>query len=123
MKIYVSHSREFDFKNDLYKPLRESGLPVEFILPHENSDEQYDSKLLLERHGSDLVMAEVSYPATGQGIELGWADAYKTDIVCFYKSGSTPSSSLQVITDTIIEYVDERDLVNKLTQALKLNYA
>jgi len=123
MKIYVSHSKSFDFKNELYKPLRESGLAVDFIFPHENSDESYDSKLLLERHGCDLVLAEVSHPATGQGIELGWADAYKTDIICFYKKGSKPAGSLKVITEKIFEYRDVNDLVNKLTQSIGYNIA
>lgn len=123
MRIYVSHSKFLDYLNDLYKPLKDSKLPVEFIFPHEKSSEPFDTKLLLERHGCDYVLAEVSYPATGQGIELGWADIFGIPILCFYKSGTTPARSLKVITDKIIEYKDDLDLVNKLMVELKLNYA
>ncbi len=123
MKIYVSHSRSFDFINELYKPLKDSKLPVEFIFPHEESSEPFDSKLLLERHGCDLVFAEVSFPATGQGIELGWADAYKMPVICFYKTGAKPAGSLKVITDRIGEYTTSNDLINKLSKELGLNLA
>ncbi len=123
MKIYVSHSKNFDFINELYKPLKDSKLPIEFIFPHEEGSDPYDSKLLMERHGCDFVLAEVSYPATGQGIELGWADVYKIPIICFYKSGTKPAGSLKVITDRIGEYTTSNDLINKLSQELGLNLA
>lgn len=123
MKIYISHSKNYDFINEFYKPLKEANLPVEFIFPHEKNSKPFDSKLLLERHGCDLVLAEVSLPATGQGIELGWADAYKMPVICFYKAGEKPAGSLKVITDRIIEYSDSKDLINKLTVELQLNIA
>ncbi len=72
MKIYIAHSRNFDFQNELYKPIRQSPLNNEhsFVLPHENSDEPFNSKEYLEDK-ADLLIAEVSDPATGLGIELG----------------------------------------------------
>lgn len=123
MKMYVSHSRNFDFINELYKPLKETGLPLEFIFPHEQSSESFNSKELFEAHGCEYILAEVSTPSTGQGIELGWADIYGIKILCFYKTGSSPAKSLAKITDKIFEYGDDLDLVNKLMVELKLNYA
>lgn len=123
MKIYVSHTRNSDYVNELYKSLGEANLPVEFIFPHENGSDSFNSKELFEKHLCDLVLAEVSFPATGQGIELGWANIFKIPIICFYKTGKTPAGSLKVITNKIIEYEDGPDLVNKLTIELKLNYA
>lgn len=123
MKIYVSHSRDLDFINELYKPLREAHLPVEFIFPHESSTKTYNSKELFQNHGCDYVLAEVSIPSTGQGIELGWADTFGVPIICFYKTGSKPASSLRVITDKIIEYSNSSDLINKLTIELEFNIA
>lgn len=114
MKIYVSHSKNSDFVKELYTPLKEAKLPIEFIFPHEEGSDPYDSKLLFERHGCDYVLAEVSNPATGQGIELGWADTFKTPIMCFYKTGTKPSGSLKKIADKIIEYSNDKELVNKL---------
>lgn len=123
MRIYVSHSRSFDFQKDLYDPLKNANLPVEFIFPHEKSNSQTDSKELFENHECDYVLAEVSFPSTGQGIELGWANIFNIPVICFYKKDSKPSNSLKVITDKIIEYNDMKELVVKLSNRLKLNYA
>lgn len=123
MKIYISHARNFDYVNELYKPLKESHLPIEFIFPHESSSESFNSKELFENQGCNYVLAEVSTPSTGQGIELGWADVFGIPILCFFKAGTEPAKSLNKITDKIIEYGDEMDLVNKLTVELGLNYA
>ena len=88
MKIYVSHSKNFDYKKELYEVLENTNLKHEFILPHKDSDKSFNTKDLLMDKKCDLVLAEVSYPATGQGIELGWADVYKIPIVCIYKKNS-----------------------------------
>ena len=63
----------------------------------------------------NLILAEVSYPSTGQGIELGWANAYAVPILCFHKKGIKPSGSLSVISDTLIDYEDSQDMIQKLT--------
>ena len=123
MKIYVSHLRNSDFINELYEPLKEAKLPVEFIFPHDNGSESFNSKELFEKHECDYVLAEVSAPSTGQGIELGWADVFGVPILCFYKTGSSPAKSLSKITDKIIEYGDSMDLVNKLAAELSLHTA
>lgn len=123
MKIYVCHSKSFDYQNELYKPLKEAKLSVEFIFPHEESSQTFNSKELFEKHSCDYVLAEVSTPSTGQGIELGWADISGIPILCFYKAGTTPAKSLNVLTDKIIEYGDSLDLVNKLMVELGLNLA
>lgn len=118
MIIYVTHASSFDYHKELYKPLKqvEKLLGHTFILPHEESKEPYDSKKLLEE--VDLVLAEVTYPSTGQGIELGWASFYQRRIVCFYKEGFKYSSSLKKISSEFNSYKDSSDLVKKLLQFL-----
>ncbi|MES2930765.1 MAG: hypothetical protein V4665_03200 [Patescibacteria group bacterium] len=75
MKIFVSHSQNFDFTADLYEPLND---PVfaehSFFFPHKD-DKNINTQE--EIKNSDLVLAEVSFPSTGQGIELGWGMAIK----------------------------------------------
>lgn len=117
MKIYISHSRNFTFKTDLYQPLQDSKLSLKhaFFFPHEDERSMNTQK---EIQDSDLVVAEVSYPSTGQGIELGWASAAQVPIVCVSKEGSKVSGSLQYITKDFITYTDAEDLVLKLTQFL-----
>ena len=118
MKIYVTHATSFNFKEELYKPLRESKLNdfYNIILPHENSDEQYNSKEELKT--CQITIAEVSNPSFGVGIELGWANLYFNRIICIYKKGSKISGSLRVVSDTFIEYEDEKDLIEKLSNIL-----
>ena len=119
MKIYVGHSKSFDFQKDLYNPIKRSSLAGEhtFIFPHEQNTALFDSKELFQ-NGCDLVIAEVSYPATGLGIELGWADMLGIPVVCIYKSGEKISGSLKSITNIFLEYSDTEDLVVKVAQAI-----
>lgn len=117
MKIYVAHSSSFDFKKELYDPILKSSLIKKhtFHLPHQGT--QTNSKIFLE--GCNLVIAEVSYPSTGMGIELGWADSFKIPIVCFYKKGTKPSSSLKSITNSIFEYTNSKDLLSKIREVIE----
>ena len=99
MKIYVCHSTAFDYINELYEPLKQDlANSHNFILPHD-SDSDVHSKDLIG--SSDLVLAEVSYPSTGQGIELGWADAAHKPIICIYRDGTKPSGAIQYIAKSI----------------------
>ncbi len=110
MKIYIAHSREFDYEKELYWPIRASKkLPqVDIILPHEPGyDNRQDRDFY--RH-LDLIIAEVSYSATGLGIELGWAADDHTPIVCIYQEGRKYSSSLHAITDQFYEYASNEEL-------------
>ena len=113
MKIYVSHSRDFDFLADLYQPLRDSKLNADFdfFLPHEN-DRSVNTQD--EIKNSDLVLAEVSFPSTGQGIELGLASMLDVPILCISKEGSKVSGSLKYLTQDFIDYSGTEDLIAKL---------
>lgn len=114
MNIYVAHSTSFDFKRELYAPLRSLD-DYDFIFPHENATFT-DSKSILR--SCDLVLAEVSYPSTGLGIELGWADILDTPIICIYKTGASVSSSLATVSDVRIEYSSTEDMLQKLNDYL-----
>lgn len=121
MNIYISHSGNFDFKPLLYEPLRKSTLAIKhtLIFPHDESQESYPVKQSFEEKKIDLIIAEVSFPATGQGIELGWAHIYKIPIVCIYKENSSISNSLKLISNTFLPYqiIDDR-LCDKLQQTI-----
>lgn len=116
MIIYVTHSRNYDYKTELYLPLKNSSSlhTHELILPHDISDKSYDSKSLFSKKECDLVIAEVSYPSTSQGIELGWADMMEIPIICVIKHGNTYSQSLKVVTHHFIVYADSKELVSRL---------
>lgn len=114
MNIYISHSSGYDYENELYTPIKESGLSAmhHFFLPHEPENIDVNAKDELKQ--ADVLIADVSLPSTGQGIELAQADAAGVPIICFYKAGTRPSSSLRFVTDKVIKYSDIQDLLAKL---------
>lgn len=118
MKIYISHSTQFDFKKELYEPLKKSKIinNHKLILPHDSSEELYNSKDLLFNNGCECIIAEVSTQSLGVGIELGWADLNNIQIICIYKKGCRLSTALTKISTTFIEYDTEKELIDKLEE-------
>ena len=84
MKIYIGHSNDFNFKEELYLPIINSKLNEEnqFIFPH-LSDKTFNSKEIIEQ--SDLFIAEVSRQSLGLGIEIGRAEMINKRILLAYK--------------------------------------
>ncbi len=110
MKIYIAHSREYDYERELYAPIRSSNNlnQSEIILPHETPSSNHTREFYAEL---DLIIAEVSYPATGLGIELGWAFDSKVPIVCIYQKDKHYSGSLHAITEHFYEYSNSAELI------------
>lgn len=118
MQIYLGHSRGFDYQTELYQPIK--GSPelssLNIVLPHDgkisyNSPDFY--------RNLDLFIAEVSYPATGLGIELGWAYDAGVPIVCISKADAKVSSSLSVLTNEFYQYHDSVELIKLLKEIIK----
>lgn len=101
MKVFVAYSSSYDFRNELYKPIRESELnnQYECFLPQEKGPEPVTIDII---KNSDVLVAEVSYPSTGQGIELGWAYVYKVPIIYLCKKGHKVSNSIHKLSSTFI---------------------
>lgn len=119
MKIYLAHATRFDFQNELYAPLRASPLWAahEWILPHAESKEiVFDSRPVIQT--CDLMVAEVSYPSTGMGIEMGWALAHGVQIVAIHRKDAKPSGAVSSVAKTVTTYQDDQDLVRVLGQIL-----
>ena len=119
MKIYISHSNKYDYKNKIYEPIKNSKLAQlnTFFLPHEDKNKIINTRNIISNY--DLVIAEVSLPATGQGIELGWADYAKIPIVCISEKGTEISSSLKFVTNYFIEYEDIDDMIDKISSFIE----
>lgn len=117
MKIYVSHSSEYDYINKVYEPIKKSDLIQSnyFFFPHENKIINSKDAIF----NSNLIIAEVSLPSTGQGIELGWANSAKVPIVCIYEKNAKISSGLKFITDKFIEYENTEDMIIKITSYIR----
>ncbi len=84
MKIYISHSSTYDYVNELYNPLKASALCREHEVYFSHDCEPVSTKNIIASF--NLVIVYVSFPATGQGIELSWADYNIVPILCIYKA-------------------------------------
>lgn len=122
-KVYIGHSREFDYEHELYAPLRTAkGLPqADLILPYESNSRANNTRDFYRE--LDLFIAEVSYPSTGLGIELAWAYDADVTIVCLARANARVSKSLYVLTDEIIRYQDETEMVKIIQQVINQKYA
>ncbi len=114
MKIYVAHATQSHFREELYKPLRESSLNTdqEIYLPQEYGRETITKEFI---KSCNLIIAECSFPSTGEGIELGWADIYNVPILCIYKKGIEPSKALYYVSDNLVAYENKEDMITKIT--------
>lgn len=118
MKLYLTHSSGYDYKNELYEPLKKSlSKEYDIFFPHDEHVDGVKSKDIIPT--SYAILAEVSYPSTGQGIELGWADANNIPIICFYKSGVKISSALRFVSNRLVEYETEDDMIEKLNAEIE----
>jgi len=114
MKIYLSHSGNFDYETELYAPIKESPLfnEHEFFLPHAPENIDVRTKDIVAKY--DLMLSEASFPSTGQGIEIGLAAAAGVPIACLYREGTKPSSSLHFYCEDLVSYSDIADLTQKI---------
>lgn len=110
MNIYIAHSKDINYINELYEPLKKHNKSLNnLILPHQYETNNYNTREFYKT--LDLVIAEVSKPATGLGIELGWAFDDKTPIYCISKKGIKVSSSLKAVTNNFFEYSNNDELL------------
>lgn len=119
MKIYVTHSNKWEYISKLYQPLKQSKLQNEHKIyyPHDEEHKNEHSKETISN--SDLVIAEVSLPATGMGVELGWAEDRKVPILCISQEGYHVSNALKHITEYFIVYKNEQDMVEKIEKFIQ----
>lgn len=118
MNIYFPHSKQLEYE-DYYTAIRSSSLLSNHtcILPYEKNITPENSKPLIKK--ADLIIAEVSYPGTGLGIELGWAECMNKKIICVYMDGYSLARSLNIVTQDFISYKDFSDLIKKLELPIK----
>ncbi len=119
MKIYIAHSQAFDFKNELYAPLKSiKDSDVELVFPHDSGSEPFNSKQLFNSKQCAFILAEVSDASTGLGIELGWADALQIPIYAIHRKGALPSGAIKVVAKCIEEYETHSELLSIIQQII-----
>jgi nucleoside 2-deoxyribosyltransferase len=110
MKIYVCHASSFDFVKELYEPLNAIA-GHSFVLPHDDGNDVHSKDVIAS---CDLVIAEVSFPSTGMGIELGWADAAGVPIACIHRSDTKVSDAVRHVARETAAYDGLDDLVRAI---------
>lgn len=118
MKIYLAHSSNFDYKNTLYAPLRGSALNTEheLLFPHETDAPPEITRDMIKE--CNALVADVSAPSLGVGIEMGWADAFHVPVIAMNERGSKVSFSIDNVVTERFEYDDSDDMLAKLEGAL-----
>ncbi|MEK7613358.1 MAG: nucleoside 2-deoxyribosyltransferase [Patescibacteria group bacterium] len=118
MQIYIAHSSDFDFKNKIYEPFRTSSLNTEheILLPHEGEVEEITRDMI---RGADVLVAEVSRPSLGTGIEMGWADAFGVPVIAMSEKGAHVSFSVDNVVTQRFEYENSEEMIAKLGEILK----
>jgi len=113
MNIYFPHSKQLDYEA-FYAAIRTSAVFDKHTctLPYEKSETPQNSKSLIEK--ADLIIAEVSYPGTGLGIELGWAEAFHKRVICIYKYDFHLAGSLKYVSEEFVSYNSYPELIKKL---------
>ena len=100
MRVYLAHSTNFDYINNVYKPiLNDPTLSKIVTLPHMEKDFLHGRSYYED---FDLVIAECTHSSTGMGIELGFFYDSKVPIYCIYQGDY--SKSVEVVAKRIIEY-------------------
>lgn len=119
MQIYISHSTQFDYKTELYAPLKSANnCKHQLYLPHEQHADAINTRKIIEF--SDVLLAEVSHPSTGQGIEIAWAADANVTIVCIHKQNTRFSSSLALLCKDFYEYANLDELMTLFSNITKI---
>ena len=118
MKILVAHASSYDYEGELYAPLKGSRLAQEHTIIFPHDAENVEIATTSHIPDTDLLIAEVSYPSTGSGIEIGLAQASHVPTIFLYKEGTTPSSALKFCDGELMSYTDATDLVSKIEEYL-----
>lgn len=75
-------------------------------------------KLILEQHHaireSDFVVAEVTKPSHGVGMEIALARVLGKPVICFKKRGAHISNTIYSIANLVIEYKNVKDFIEKI---------
>ena len=119
MKIFIAHATDFPQKAEFYKAIRESKLnsKFEFVLPQENGEQVPAPRDVILSH--DMLIAEISVPSHGVGIELGWAEAAGKPVICLYKEGAKFSGALKNVSNKFLMYTSFDNMIEDMEKALQ----
>lgn len=116
LNIYIMHSDEVDYKNNIYKPLLKLGLMKDYflILPmSENFKSTYIKELL---NKSDVVICDLSKCNIFLSFEI--KNAVKLNKKIYYLISSSDKKIKKYKNIDLISYSDSGDYANKVKSIL-----
>ncbi len=121
-KIFIAapytHNLDTDLLNTLEKILKK--MKFEVIIPHRYVIDVGDrvKKAIEDNYkrlaDSDIVLADVSEPSHGVGMEIMYAYQCRKEMIFIKKRGSKASKMVLIYTNRVVEYEDNADLAEKL---------
>jgi len=123
MKAYitcpVSHSKErLNLLPEIEKTVREKGIET-FVFKISNDPKEIFKRDYEQLKSCDIIIAEVSEPSHGVGIEIGISYCLGLKIILLQEKDKNVTKLAQGIPNVIIiEYNNLEDLKNKLSKSL-----
>ena len=123
MKAYitcpVSHSKErLNLLPEIEKTVREKGIET-FVFKISNDPKEIFKRDYEQLKSCDIIIAEVSEPSHGVGIEIGISYCLGLKIILLQEKDKNVTKLAQGIPNVIIiEYDNLKDLKNKLSKSL-----
>lgn len=87
----------------------------------ENEEKEMMKTAFLEIDTSDFIIAELTTKSIGVGIEIGYANAKGKPIIYIRKKESEYSTTASGSATHNIEYINEKDLVEKMRKWIQKN--
>lgn len=115
--IFVTHSESFDYKKELYLPIKESKLSKDCNILYTTQFENFEVAREVIRK-VDFVFCEVTFPTIEIGIEMEWARNLKIPIICAAFKGGGISQDIHLMSYKVIEYGSSEELLMKLKNAI-----
>ena len=126
MKVFVSapytENLETEFLSSLESILKEADLDV--VVPHKYVDEKEDIEKSIKRNfklldDCDMILADVTKPSHGVGMEILYAHQKGKKIIFLRKAGTKVSHMALFHANELVEYNNQKDLKENLLGVLK----
>jgi len=124
MKAYITcpvtlTNKRIDFLPEIEKIVKFKGLET-FVIKAGGTPEEIFDRDYNQIKSSDLIIAEVSEPSHGVGIEIGMSFPLGLKRIILFQKGSVVTKLVQGMPDTfIVEYEEIEDLKNNLNEILE----
>ena len=115
--------REVDGLQDLFK---KNNIELLVFVDKYNFKENQEKEMMKvafeEIDSSDFLIAELTTKSIGVGIEIGYAFAKEKPVFYLHKKDSAYSTTASGCSNSVLEYENEWDLVEKMEKQLETIY-